>query len=561
MKNKRAVSISVEELSKMSDEQLSLLQFSMPWQYDAEASTTDPDGFDTDRDSIRRKKLDRKRLQAVCWNKFDFNPNVNTAVRGQVGRLAGYGFTISSDIAKIHEAIEETEYDQRNRLFTFWPKFAGRAFIEGELHLCLTPHADGFVEVDFIDPALITGGGDDGVVYHPLKKTMPLFYFIENSNQVIPSIYLGYYPDLEKEVPTNTVSTAARAWSKSSKAKYKKLGGYKRFIVSWDRGMITKRSVSYLRTIIEWLNHYENLKKYEIDHKKSAGAYLWVVTITDAKAFRSWLSLTDAERRQTGIMAKKTPGGTLILPPGMTMDVKNPSLPKISESDTDILHMVTSGLNEPEDVSTGQSKGTFASVKASRGPMSDRISDEVAFFERFLKYDFYAAIFYLKSAVSNFPDVFTVKECVDFDEDKEPIMRNVKKKPQFLIDISFPTSEVIDAESRAKAYLGVKHASLFDTMGIPNAELSKKLGFGSYKRLRLAHATEKEKYPELIPTMDAEAYQENKIEPKQNKPGDKPTGKKPAEKKPVAKKSAQQQKYKPIRRKVEDEEENTDTDE
>lgn len=550
MKNKKMVAISVDELRKMSDDELNLLQFSMPWQYDAEDTAKDPDGFNVDDPN---RKLDRKKLQKVCWDKFNFSPNVNTAVRGQVGRLTGFGFTIASDVGKVHDAIVETEYDQRNRLFTFWPKFAGRAFIEGELHLCLSPHADGFIEVDFIDPSLISGGGEDGVYYHPVKKTMPLFYFIENSNQVIPSIYLAYYPDLIKDVKMTDVSEAARNWSKSPKSTFKKLGGFRRFIVSWDRSMITNRSVSYLRTIIEWLNHYENLKKYEIDHKKSAGAYLWVVTITDAKAFRSWLGLTDEERRKTGIMAKKTPGGTLILPPGMTMDVKNPSLPKISESDTDILHMVTSGLNEPEDVSTGQAKGTFASVKASRGPMSDRISDEVAFFERFIKFDFYAGVFFLKSKVSNFPDMFTVKECVDFDEEREPIMKNVKKKPEHLIDITFPTSEVIDAESRAKAYLGVKHASLFDTVGVPNAEIIRRLGFGSYKRLRLAHATEKERYPELISTMDAEAYQENKIEPKQGENKAKPDAKKPDAKKPA--KKATQQQYRPIRKKSEEEEE------
>lgn len=540
MKTKRNVMISIEELQKMSDADLSLLSFSLPWQFDAVDQNTDPDGFDSDKVSADPKKnLTRDKLQSMCWDKFNYNPNVNTAVRGQIGRLAGFGFEMASDIAKIHDVIIETEYDQRNRLFTFWPKFIGRAFIEGELLLCLTVHLDGFVEVDFLDPSLIKGGGDDGVLYHPMKKTMPLFYFVEDGDKAIPSIYVAYYPDLLSSLKDGDITTKAKNWAKDTNKKYKSLGGYNRFIVSWDRSMITKRNVSYLRTVLEWLNHYENLKKYEIDHKKSAGAYLWVVTIEDAKSFRSWLSLTDEERRKTGIMAKKTPGGTLVLPPGMKLEVRNPTLPKISEGDTDIFHMITGGLNEPEDVSSGQSKGTFASVKASRGPMSDRISDEVAYFERFLKFDFYAAIFHLKHKIAGFPDTFTIKECVDFDEDKEPIMKNVKKKPQFLVEVSFPTSEVIDAESRAKAYLGVKHASLFDTVGIPNAEISRRLGFGSYKRQRLAHATEKEKYPELIPTLDAESYQESQLEPGKGKQPAKPVGKQPVGKQP----------YKPIKKK------------
>jgi hypothetical protein len=61
------------------------------------------------------------------------------------------------------------------------------------------------------------------------------------------------------------------------------------------------------------LNYYENLKKYEIDHKKSAGAYLWIVTMEDPRAFRAWLALTDEQKRKTGIAAKKTPGSTLVL--------------------------------------------------------------------------------------------------------------------------------------------------------------------------------------------------------------------------------------------------------
>ena len=199
----------------------------------------------------------------------------------------------------------------------------------------------------------------------------------------------------------------------------------------------------------------------------------------------------------------------MVLPPGMNLTVINPNLPNISESDTDILHMITAGLNEPEDIHTGQAKGTFASVKASRGPMSDRIADEAAYFERFLRYDFWGAIFYLKSVISGFPTEFSVKTAVDF-KSKKPVFRNVKKRPEQLIEISFPTTEMLDPEVRARAYLGVKHGSTFDTLGIPNSEIADKLGFGNYRKLRLTHATEMEKYPELIPTVDQEGLQEKR---------------------------------------------------
>ena len=392
----------------------------------------------------------------------------------------------------------------------------GRAFIEGELFLLLSLHRDGFVEIDFLDPSNISGGGDDGIIYHPKKATMPLYYFVKmesgygnlkKTNTVIaPSVELAYFPSLAKEIKESEFN-GHKVIGKDSDSKFKEIGGLTQFVVSWDRSFVTRRNISYLRTVVEWLNYYETLKKYEIDHKRSAGSFLWVVTITDVQSFRIWLGLTDEERRKTGIMAKKTPGGTLVLPPGMSLDVRNPNLPNISESDTDIFHMISAGLNEPEDVLSGQSKGTFASVKASRGPMSDRVSDEVAYFERFLRYDLFASIFFLKSKVSNFPKEIKMKEAVDFKK-KKPIFKFVTKAPEDLIDFNFPTSEVIDAETRARAYMGVKHGSVVDTLGVPYSEVSKKLGMYNYRKLRLMQATEEERYPELIKNVDAESLQE-----------------------------------------------------
>ena len=196
----------------------------------------------------------------------------------------------------------------------------------------------------------------------------------------------------------------------------------------------------------------------------------------------------------------------------MKLKVNNPNLPNISDTDTDILHQITSGLNEPEDVSTGQSKGTFASVKASRGPMSDRTADEAEYFERFMRHDFFSAVFFLSSAVSKFPKTFKVKEAVGFVK-KKPIFKEVDRLPETLIDITFPTSEVVDYESRAKALMGVKHGSTHDTLGMPFSTIAKKLGFSNYKRLRLVAATEDEEYPELISPDDQESVEEKKLEP------------------------------------------------
>lgn len=504
------------------------MKFSVPWQYDAlgkAAPRADEDGFVAE--VLTASAPTFKYLQAECWSKFVTNPQINTAIRDHMGRLTGNGFEVTSDNEKIERKITEIWTDPRNRLYSLMSKYVVRSEVEGELFLPLTVHSNGFIEVDFIDPGLLQGGTDNsGIYFHPTKQIMPLAYEFKNprgsGKQIIPSIYIAYFPQLlsvlngllsdndKKYLNINTVANS----------KFDALNGFNRFVVCWDKGYLTKRNISHLLTTIKWINYYEDLKKYEIDHKKSAGAYVWTVTIEDAKSFKMWLALTDEERRKTGIMAKKTPGSTLILPPGMKLEVKNPQLPKISDADTDIMEMITSGLNKPNDMVTGSSKGTYGSVKASRGPQSDRIEDEKAYFERFMRYDFWRPIFFLSSSVSSFPKYIYVEEVVDF-VNKEPVKKKVKKEPHELIEFSFPVSEISDMESRAKGTLGVKHGSLAKSLGIPHEELAKKLGFSNYRKLRLRHATEEEKYPELFPEVDQESQQE--IEEGEKKKGNQKT--------------------------------------
>ncbi len=513
-------------IDEMPDEVLNKIQFSMPWQAatsNLSETEIDGDGF-IDRVSTQTKQMQSiSAAQEEVWLKFYENPQLNTAIRGQVGRLTGKDFSCASEIPEINEVLKEITFDWRNRLYDNWPKYVGHSIFNCELLLLLTVHSDGFVEVDFIDSKYVK---TDDIIYHPTKSNFPLFYTISTidtedvtkNQQIIPSIYIAKYPELatigKKSVKyKNGDDSASRP--KKNVGKYKKIGGYNQFIVQWNRGFGIKRSViSHLVTIIKWMNHYENLKQYEIDHKKSSGAYVWIFKVTDSKAFKIWLKLTDEERKKTGITAKKTPGSSLVLPPGIDVEVKSPNLPKISEGDTDILEMVSSGLNEPGDVMTGSSKGTFASVKASRAPMSDRMSDEISSFERFLIYDFWHSVFYLRSSVlSSFKFMYKVDDVVGFkisktDKDPEPIMKKVAKPAYELIDINFPVSQTIDLEGIAKGMLGVKHGPVSESLGIANKEIAKRLGINSYGRMRQLHALEKKMYPELIYNVDAESLQE-----------------------------------------------------
>jgi len=530
----------ISALDSIPDEVLQRISFSAPWQYssaDTSGRAQDEDGFTVQAGKEDQASLDRDELQKECFAKFHANPHVNTSVRGMVGRLTGLGFSIScGEVYKIQQAIEEIELDQRNRLYNYWPKWIGRFNIEGELFLCFTVHKDGFVEVDFVDPGVVAYGGEanSGIIYHPSKPTMPLFYNIKKTgeeskkmvggsvkdklSEQIPSIYIARYPELVTLAAKHKDFYAKLQEKSKNKGQiFKKTGGYYRFIVSWDRGLMTRRAVSYLRTVLEWLNHYENLKKYEIDHKKASGSYVWVFSFEDVKAFRTWLTLTDEEKRKTAVGSKLTPGGRLILPPGMSVKAESPTLPQIKDEDTDILQMVASGLNEPADILTGTSAGTFSSVKASRGPFSDRVSDEIAFFDRFLKYDFWGNIFYLKSVITDFPPTFKVQRAVRF-ENKKPIFKNVDKRPELLIQISYPTSDLIDIESRARGLLGVKHGPMAEQLGVSNKWVAERVGIGNYDQTRLDKATEEEMYPELVyeAGVDAESTQE-KVEGEKKK--------------------------------------------
>ncbi|NQS89639.1 hypothetical protein HQ584_07620, partial [Patescibacteria group bacterium] len=500
-----------EYLMDLPDEVLSHLKFSSPWQYnESENGYADPDsdGAHISNNSVGKEdsQYTRDMLQSECWDKFNKNPQVNTSVRGMIGRLTGRGFGSDSSVLEIQNEIEELELDPRNRLYKYWPQYLGRSFVEGELFLILTCHTNGFIEVDFTDPGTVKDKGDDnsGIIFHPRKSTMPLIYNIENGglsqNEQIPSIFIARYPELILEAKKHKdFSPQALKNSKSRKKKFRQFGGFYRFMVAFDKGFVTKRAISYLRTVLQWLNHYENLKKYEIDHKKASGAYVHVFSIKDPRTFKLWLGLSDTDRKKTAMVAKKTPGGSLVLPPGVEHEIKSPQLPAISGQDSDILHMITSGLNEPIDITTGQSQGPFASVKASRGPMSDRIADEAAYFERFLIHDFWGGVFFLKHKIKGFPSHFSIKEAVDFDQKKNPIFKKIKKRPEMLINISFPVSEASDSESTARALLGVKHGPVAESVGVSNEVVARRLGFGgNYKQMRLKKATEDENLPELV---------------------------------------------------------------
>ena len=522
-----AVAKSILELP---DEAISRLQFTIPL-FNSQP-IVDSDGFT----AMTTDDLSEfPQLQQECLNKFGNSPQISSYIRDYKGKLTGWGFGFYSKIEAIQHVIDTVMDDQRNDMWINFPKFIARAEIEGELFLMFTVHTDGFVEIDFIDPKNISSGGDNssGIIFHPVKQTFPMFYCMSYNTRekgsknekpktiLVPSINLAYYPELEKDCVDHpdyhkSKLTMSKATGKGS-ARFKEIGGYYRFIVSWDQGYFTKRNASHIKSTLSWVNQYEELKQYEIDHKKSSGSYLWVISIESIKDFKEWLALTDEERAKTGIMQPKSPGGTLILPPGMKLDVMNPTLPQISDSDTDIMQMIMSGLQTTQDTMMGDYRSTYAAVKAAQGPQSDRTNDELSYFGRYLQFHFWRGILFLKSQVDKkFKLEYTIEETIGF-KDGESKTKKLKREAYQLVDISFPVSKLEDIESTAKALLGSKHGSVIDSLGIPRAEVATRLGFPNYPTLRKRKATEDDYYPETITVLEAEMEQADKADGAQEK--------------------------------------------
>lgn len=494
---------------------------------------TDPDGFAPVRTRGAGSVLLPRsliQLQTECWDKFNFNPQIFTSILDTVGRMTGRGFLVTSPVLAIREAIRKLSDDYRNRLHTMWRKWAVRARVEGELFLVYTIHPDGFIEIDFRDPATLKGIGKDGsgIVFHPSKTGFPLLYQFEftdvngtNVKEQIPSINMARYPSLWRDLTQiQGYDPKLTQAHKDTRRFFKPFGGYRRFVVAWDMGFLTGRNLSHLRTTIEWSNYYEELKRYEIDHKRSSGAYLWVTSCEDPKMWNKWKAMTKEERMQTGIMQRKVPGGTLILPPGFKLECKNPQLPKISDSDTDILHMVSAGLNAPEDVLTGNSGGSsYAAVKASRGPMSDRTSDITYEFATFLRYEFWGHALWIQGEMGVLPKTFK-KKVGDTFKNKKAVFAMIDVPAHDMLDIGFPISDMMDMEPIVRAIMGVKHGSLNAQLGISNAELASRLGIADYTIQRLNSEMEKEDLPELQPEVDQDAAMQEGQQEKQKGSGE-----------------------------------------
>ena len=174
----------------------------------------------------------------------------------------------------------------------------------------------------------------------------------------------------------------------------------------------------------------------------------------------------------------------------------------------------------PSDVVTGSSKGTYASVKESRGPWGDRIVSAQQDFRNFLTYDFGKAVLFIHREVYGLKKVYMKKKAVGFDRNKKPIMKNRPQRINELVTVTLPVFSSSGYGELVKALCGVKHNGLNQGLGIANEPIAKKLGYANYEQLRLQTETENYHYPKLEQVTDQEQAQDNKLETKKNKSED-----------------------------------------
>lgn len=459
--------------------------------------------------------FDRKELNNEAWVKYLTNPYVRRSQDDIAGRITGEDFGFYSREYDIRKWMDEIIYDPRNELYSSWMGYIIRKLTESELFLNLTIHEDdGFVEVDIIEPGLIDGVDtkekgfvfEGGIVFHPDKQTMPLFYSVKDpvtGNSVfLPSIYLAYLPKLQTKIDMTRLSRMSggliRTNADVTRATKGKLN-FGSYVLSWRHGIKEiKRTVSGLRTTFEPLEDYKEAKKWRQDYMKAMSTYFLFYEFEDLKSWLRWVALSDEQKRASGLAQVLSPGDRLFLPPGVKATIQNPQIPSLSGQDEDLLKMISSGMRQPYDMLSGDIKGpTYASIKGSRTPYMDFLSDIREMSKRFFIHDFWKAIFFIKSKFDSNYEYFKYKEVVGYKEKKERT-ESVRYRPEQLIDIIFPKSFNEDMNSLANAMLGSKRGPVSYHLGISKEEIANRLGFTNIYGSWLKTATEKLTYPDDI---------------------------------------------------------------
>jgi len=495
-----------------SDPTLEILA-SAPWQstFSAAVYTSDPSIEDVTADGDSKPpKDDWATLQSHCWSKYrNFGP-INATVNAKSDYTAGSGFDVYSDDLDISRFLFDLWYSRRNRLYSRAPGLMTRMQAEGELFLLLVFDEEGRVTIRVVEPGRIKGDTGDatdksaGLISNPDDATETLFY-IYKENELIPDINIAFDPDLlkvAKTIPVFDVKKTAPSLGKGGK--YKKIGGYRRFILHWKNltGIHEyKRDTSSLYAILEALNMYWNAIKWQLDHKKAQAAYALEFDFEDSGTGKlAWLlykKMTPAEKKAAGFSGALTPGSRIMTPPGVKLSIKNPQLQKMDGENRDLLNLAGAGASSPTDMFQGDSRNTsHAAIQSTRAPLELDIENMQYKFSCFVKYELLRSCFYVASQFGLLPEVF-----------KKPMVRRKPGKKGYDASIEFIDAEPIeligintpvvrfegDPHEKASAFLGNNHEGL-KTIGLSNERIARSMGIRDLTLERDKKFIEDQKY-------------------------------------------------------------------
>ncbi|MCK5236464.1 MAG: hypothetical protein KAR06_05695, partial [Deltaproteobacteria bacterium] len=340
---------------------------------------------------------------------------------------------------------------------------------------------------------------------NPDDATETLFY-IYKDKELIPDINIAFNPEeLLKIAKAMDSFDAAKTKSSLGKgAKFKKIGGYRRFILHWKNltGIHEyKRDTSSLYAILEALNMYWNAIKWQLDHKKAQAAYALEFSFDDTGTGKlAWLlykKMTDAEKKTAGFTGALTPGSRIMTPPGVTLSIKNPQLQKMDGENRDLLNLAGAGASSPTDMFQGDSRNTsHAAIKSTRAPLELDIENMQYKTTWFVKYELLRPCFYVASQLGGFPEFFK-KQFVRRTPGKDTwdtATEFVDVEPIELVGVSTPVVKFeSDPHEKASAFLGNNHLGL-KSIGISNDRIAKTLGIKDLTRERDKKFIEQQKY-------------------------------------------------------------------
>lgn len=447
-------------------------------------------------------------LQKKCWELYRTFGPISAAVNSKADYTAGHGFNVYSPDLDIRMWLKDTFYSYRNRLYATLTGWTIRMLAEGELFVLIVFDDEGRATVRLLEPERIgKGTRNDGLLTNPDDVTQTLFYehyYTKQESELIPDISVAFDPEILKTVKLKDIEGYDEKKTEKSRGKggkFNKVGGFNRFVLHWKNltGIHEyKRDLSVISTVLEAIHLYWNAIKWQLDHKKAQCAYTNVVGFQDSPqgriAYSLWKSLTDAERKATGLTGSLTPGSTVFLLPGMTFDVQAPQLAKLEGENQDLLNVAGSGVRSPQDLFQGQSSGsTYASLRASRSPLEVEIKNMQYKLSNFLKYEFLRAIFLVAARLGKMSETFKKEDIKEFKEGV-PQFTSVDVEPIELVELTFPEISFEEKlEGKAGAYLGSKHAGL-RSLGISDKRIAEKMGISDLARQRAERALEEKVY-------------------------------------------------------------------